>query len=74
MEHNGLCEAVIRDDFRLSLLEWMWRCIAHGSLLKFLPNVEWWHRRGKLQIQPLARSPVATHGLCAPSMGALQMG
>jgi hypothetical protein len=36
MEHNGLCEAVIRDDF----LEWMWRCIAHGSLLKFLPNVQ----------------------------------
>ena len=24
-------------------------------------NVEWWRRRGKLQIQPWARSPVATH-------------
>jgi hypothetical protein len=28
-------------------------------------NVEWWHRRGKHQIQPWARSPVATHGLFA---------
>jgi hypothetical protein len=26
-------------------------------------SIKWWHRRGKLQIHPWARSPVATHGL-----------
>ena len=38
-------------------VEWVLR------LCDFLANVEWWHWRGKLQIQPWALSPVAIHGL-----------